>query len=127
MFLKNIHSFILFFSSIQLSNQFFYPFHLTYNLTPFLLVTFSVLNYFWFALCNSLSLNILTISSPLISLITHVHGTVFLTLLISKASSDQFATLSFAKIFLDFGIITLSPTLNLGPFLLIFVSKSIIF
>ena len=36
------------FLSIQLLNELLYPFYLTYNLLPFLLFTFSILDSFWF-------------------------------------------------------------------------------
>ena len=45
---------------------------------------------------------------------TYVHGTVFLTSLIRKTSSDQFGVYRLAKIFLYFDVLTRSPTLNLG-------------
>ena len=40
------------------------------------------------------------ISSPLKSLITYAHGTLFLKFLIAKTSSDQFGAYPLAKIFL---------------------------
>ena len=45
------------------------------------------------------------------SLVTHVHGTVFLT---TKTFSDQLGVYPLARIFLYFEILTWSPTLNLG-------------
>ena len=38
------------FLPIQLLNDLLYPFHLTYNLSPFFFITFSIWNYFWFVL-----------------------------------------------------------------------------
>ena len=46
------------------------------------------------------------ISLPLRSLITYVHGTVFLILLTTKTSSDQFGVYPLAKIFLYLEIVT---------------------
>ena len=46
--LEKILSLIPSFLSIQLINKLLYPFHLTYNLSPFLLMTFTILNSFWF-------------------------------------------------------------------------------
>ena len=83
----------MYFLSIQLLNELLYPFHLRYNLSPFLYITFSTLNSFWFVFCNFFSGNFPTISSPLTSLITYIHGTVFLIFLITKTSSNQFATI----------------------------------
>ena len=51
---------------------------------------------------------------------TDVQGTVFLILLITKPSSDPFGVYPLAKMFLYFEILTLSPTLTLGFFLLRF-------
>ena len=48
------------------------------------------------------------------SLTTYVHGTVFLTFLITTTSSDQFGVHSLAKLFFYLEILTWSPTLNLG-------------
>ena len=45
-------------------------------------------------------------SSPLRLLITYVHGTVFLTLLTTKTSSDQSGEQPLAKIFLYFDNLT---------------------
>ena len=58
------------------------------------------------------------------SLIIYVHGTVFLTFLISKTSSEL-GVQHFAKMFLNFRILTSSPTLNLELFLLLSTSKAI--
>ena len=44
---------------------------------------------------------------------------MFLTLLITKTSSDQFGTQLFEKMFLSFDILTMSPILNLGSLSLI--------
>ena len=43
---------------------------------------------------------------------TYAHGTVFLILLITKASSKQFGVYPLAKMFLHLEIITLSLTLS---------------
>ena len=108
------------FLSIQLLKRLSYPFHLTYNLSPFLLSTFSILNSFSFVFCNSFSLPVIV--SPLKTLIKYVHGTVFLVLLTTKTSSEQFCVYSLAKIFFYFDILTRSPTLNLGSlFIRIFI------
>ena len=56
------------------------------------------------------------IGSPFKSLITYAYGTVFLILLTTKTSSDQFGVYSLAKMFLYFDILTRSPALNLGSF-----------
>ena len=77
------------------SNYFFYP--------KFLLGFF--LQFF--------SWNVLIISSSLRSLMTYVHGTVFLTFLITKSSSDQFGVCPLAKLFLYFHILAWSPTWNI--------------
>ena len=45
---------------------------------------------------------------------TYVHGTVFLTFLIKKTYSDIFGTEPYAKMFLYFDILGISPILNLG-------------
>ena len=50
--------------------------------------------------------------SPLTSLIKYVPRTEFLTILIPETFSNQFGTETFAKIFLSFDILTLSPILN---------------
>ena len=65
------------------------------------------------------------ISSPLRSLITYVHGTVFLILLITKTYSDQFGVYPLEKIFLYLEILTWSPTLNLALLSLTSFLKSI--
>ena len=65
------------------------------------------------------------ICSLLRSLITYIHGTVFLTFLITKTSSDQFDVYPLAKIFLYFEILTWLPTLNLGSLSLPSFLKSI--
>ena len=50
--LKNIHSFIpCLFLSIQLLKELSYPFHLTYNLSPFLFIIFSTLNSVLILIC----------------------------------------------------------------------------
>ena len=43
----------------------------------------------------------------------YVHGTLFLTFVITIASSDQFGTQPFAKMFLYFDVLTWLPALNL--------------
>ena len=60
-------------------------------------------------------------SSPLRSQDTelYVQDTEFLTFLITNTSSDQFGTYPFAKKFLSFDILTISPILNLGSLSLI--------
>ena len=45
------HLYYVFFLSIQLLNELLYPFHLTYNLSPFILIAFSILNSFKFVFC----------------------------------------------------------------------------
>ena len=50
---------------------------MTYNLSPFLLTIFSILNSCWLVLCSSFSWNAPVVSLPLRSLITYLHGTVF--------------------------------------------------
>ena len=50
------------------------------------------------------------------SLITYVDGTEFCIFLIIKASSGQFWVYPLAKMSLYFGILTQSPTVNLGSF-----------
>ena len=69
--------------------------------------------------------NVPTISSPLRSLITYVHGALFLTFLITKISSGQFGVYPLGKMFLYFDILTTSSILNLGSLLLISLPKSI--
>ena len=49
------HFYTMSFLSIQPLNELSYPFHLTNNLSPFLLITFSILNSFLLAFCNSFS------------------------------------------------------------------------
>ena len=100
------NSFVYNFLSIQLLNELLYPFHLTYSLCPFLLITFSILNTFCFVFCNSFSEKDPTISSPFRSLTTYVHGTLFLILLITNTSSHQFEVYPLAKTLLCFGILT---------------------
>ena len=90
MLYESIHSFeTISFLSIQLLRQLSKPIHLTYSLSPFILITFSILNSSWLAFCSSFSQNVQTISSPLRSLIIYVHGTVSFDFLIIKTSSDQ--------------------------------------
>ena len=48
------------------------------------------------------------------SLITYVHGTLFLTSLLTKTSSDQFEVYPLAKMIFYFDIFAWSLTLNLG-------------
>ena len=50
---------------------------------------------------------------------------MFLTLSITKTSSDQFGTQLFEKMFLSFDILTMSPILNLGSLSLISLPGSI--
>ena len=76
--------------SIQILNELSYPFHLTSNLSPFILITFSIRSSSWFLFGNSFSQNIPTVLPSLKQLITYVHGTAFLTFLITKTSLDQF-------------------------------------
>ena len=67
----------------------YFPFNMQfYHL--FVLITFFILNSFWFVFCSSFSKKVPIISSPLRPLIAYVHGTLFLNFLITKASSDQF-------------------------------------
>ena len=101
------------FLSIELLNELSYPFHLIYNLSPFFFINFSALNSSRFVLCNSVSKNVPTISSPLWSLITFLHGTVLLTFLLTKFSSDQIGASLFAKMFLYFHILIILPISNL--------------
>ena len=108
----HMRSFLL----MQPLNELLYPFHLMYNLSPFLLNTFSILNFYWLVICNSFSLKLPVIGLPFKSLINHIHGTVFLILLTTKTSSYQFWVCPLAKMFLYFEILTRSPTLSLGSF-----------
>ena len=66
--------------------------------------------FFW----NSFSKTVLTVVSTLISLTTCEHGTVFLTFIITKTSSDQLGAYSLTKIFFYFGIRKETPTLTLA-------------
>ena len=62
---------------IHLLNELFYPSCLTYDSSTFLLITFSILNFFWIVFCSSFAQNVPTVSSPLRSSITCVYGAVF--------------------------------------------------
>ena len=92
--LKNIHSYcVTKLLLIQLFKELLWPFHLTYSLLPFCLCYFFNSKLFlirFFAIL--FHKNVPPISSPLRPLITDVHGTVFLTFLVTKTSSDQFGT-----------------------------------
>ena len=81
----------------SLLNELSYPFHLTYNLSPFFLINFSILNSCWPIFCNS---------SLFRSLVTYVHGTVFLISLMTKTSSGQFGVYPSAKMSFYFDILT---------------------
>ena len=117
---------ILFILSMQLFQESSYLCHLTYCLLPFLYITYSTLNPVLFPFSNSFPWNAFaTISSPLRSLITYVHRTVFSTFIITKAFSDQFGRPSFAKKIFYFDTLAWSPPLNLGSSLLFFLSKLI--
>ena len=61
-------------------------------------------------------LRVPSISSPFKSLITSVHGSVFLILLMIKTSSDKFEVYPLAKMFFYLVVLTRSATLNLGSF-----------
>ena len=77
------------FLPIQLLNELFYPFNLTYRLYHSLLITFSILNAVWFVFFNSSLQKDPAFSFPLRSLTTYFYGTVLLTFLITKPSSDH--------------------------------------
>ena len=99
---------IKYFLSIQL--------HVTYSLSPFLLITFYILNYVWSVFCNSFSQNVPKMYLLLSSHITCLNGTVFLTFLITKISSGWFGTQPLAKMVLYFDILTWSPILSYDLF-----------
>ena len=88
-------------------------------------IAFSILKTFWIVFCSSFSKKVPTDFSPLRSLITYVHGTIFLTFLITKVSSDEFGVYALAKMFLYFYILTWSPILNSGSLSLTFLPKLI--
>ena len=88
-------------------------------------MTFSILNLCWFVFGRYFSWNVRLISSPLRSLITYLHGTVFLASLITKTSSDQFGVYPSAKKFLYYDIITYLQALNLGSLSLLSLIESI--
>ena len=69
------------FLSSLLLNELWNPFHLIYSWSwsTFLLITSPIQIFTWLAFSNSFLKNIQTLSSSLRSLITYVHGTVFLT------------------------------------------------
>ena len=92
--------------------------YVTYSLSPFLLITFYILNYVWSVFCNSFSQNVPKMYLLLSSHITCLNGTVFLTFLITKISSGWFGTQPLAKMVLYFDILTLSPILSWWSFLL---------
>ena len=58
-------------------------------------------------------------------LIAYVYGTVFVTFFITRMSSNQCGNILFAKMFLYSDILTWSSTLNLGPFLFLFIKVNI--
>ena len=60
-------------------------------------ITFATLNSVWFILYNYFFKNVPTIFSPLTSSITYPHGTVFLTLLITKNSFTPVWNITFWK------------------------------
>ena len=71
--------------------------HLRYSLLLFLLITFSILNSFWFVSCNSFSKNVPIVPSPLRSLISYVHNAEFLTFLITKSFFRPIWNVTFCK------------------------------
>ena len=85
-------SFILF----QLLNELSQLFNLTYRLSPFFLIAFSILNSLQLVFCNSFSQNVPTFISPLRSLITYPwHGSF--CFFDHKEISDQTAMQPFHK------------------------------
>ena len=68
--------------------------------------------------------NVPTISSLLRSLITYVHGTVFLTFFNHKNFLRTIWIIIVCKMFLYFYILTWSPILNLGSLLLTSIVKT---
>ena len=115
------------FLSIQLLNELFYPFHLTYNLSPFFLITFSILNSFWFVFCNAFSWNVPTVSSPLRSLITYVHRIVFLTFFNHKKFFRPIWSVNFCKNVFTFWNSNSITNFNFRIFIINFLSRLIDF
>ena len=88
---------------------------MTYSLPPFLFITPSVLNSVWFVFCNS--------SSPLRSLMTYVHGTVFLTFFNYKNFFYPIKSITFWKNIFVFSYSYMIINLNLRIFLITFFIK----
>ena len=82
------------FLSIQLLNELSYPFDLTYNLLPFLCITFFKSKLFLICFLQFL---FVTISFALRSLTTYVHCTVFVTFLIAKKFFRPIRNINFCK------------------------------
>ena len=82
------------FLSIQLLNELSYPFDLTYNLLPFLCITFFKSKLFLICFLQFL---FVTISFALRSLTTYDHCTVFVTFLIAKKFFRPIRNINFCK------------------------------
>ena len=111
------------FLSIQLLKELLQLFHLTYSLSSFLFITLTLnflicfLQFFFVKRSNNFfAFKVTNNICP--------HYSV-LTVLITKTSSNQFGTWSFANMFLYFDILTISPTLNLVYLSLISLLESV--
>ena len=100
----------------QLLNELSYPFHLTYNWSPFLLITFFHSKFFliyflqfFFIKCFSNGFTI-QVTNIIISWSCILNSTN------KKTSSDQFWIYPLAKILFYFDTLTRSPALYLGSF-----------
>ena len=75
------------------------------------LLTFAILNTFWFVFLQFFLYKVPKTFSSLIWLITYVHGTVFLTFLIAKLLQTNLKCKLLQK---HLNLLIISPTLNLG-------------
>ena len=107
-----IYTFISFLS-IQLLKQLLQPFCVTCSLSLFFFITSPTFNSFWLVFFAIFFVKYFSNSSMLRSLIKNDHGTVFLTFLIKKISSDQF------------GRVLLHYVSKGGTFFIIFFNKLI--
>ena len=119
----DIHSIILsLFLLIHILNELLYPFHLEYNISPFLLITFSILFYFFFSFLfinrsnNFFSIKIISEICPWLNILNICNHKNFFR---------PIWRVNLFKKRLYFNFITMSLTFILGPLSLISLLESV--
>ena len=119
-----VSQYLIVFLAIKWIIVLLYPSHLTYNLSPFLLITFSILNSFWIIFCSLFSRIVPTVSSPLRSLISCTHGPVFFNFLNHKNFFRQIWSVTSCKNTFMFWYSNSTTNFNLGSLSLISLLES---